>query len=64
MIFAAIVLSVVSLVVRYRRASGLERQERQQLKWFEGADSLLVRSVPSPYDRGEAMLFRARYGKL
>jgi hypothetical protein len=30
-IFAAIVLSALSLVVRYRRASGLERQ---QLKWF------------------------------
>ena len=30
-IFAAIVLSALSLVVRYRRASGVERQ---QLKWF------------------------------
>ena len=30
-IFAAIVISALSLVVRYRRASGVERQ---QLKWF------------------------------
>jgi hypothetical protein len=30
-IFAAIVISALSLVVRYRRASGIERQ---QLKWF------------------------------
>jgi hypothetical protein len=30
-IFAAFVPSALSLVVRYRRASGLERQ---QLKWF------------------------------
>jgi len=31
LIFAAIVLSALSLVIRYRRASGVERQ---QLKWF------------------------------
>jgi len=31
MIFAAFVLSALSLVARYRRASGIERQ---QLKWF------------------------------
>jgi len=31
MIFAAVVLSALSLVIRYRRASGVERQ---QLKWF------------------------------
>jgi hypothetical protein len=31
LIFATIVLSALSLVVRYRRASGVERQ---QLKWF------------------------------
>jgi len=33
-IFAAFALSALSLVVRYRRASGLERQ---QLKWFASA---------------------------
>ncbi len=38
-IFASIVLSVLSLVVRYRRASGVERQ---QLKWFALAAVLTI----------------------
>lgn len=37
-IFAAIILSALSLVVRYRRASGTERQ---QLKWFALAAILI-----------------------
>ena len=41
-IFAAIVLSALSLVVRYRRASGVERQ---QLKWFALAAVLGVASI-------------------
>ena len=36
-IFAAIVLSVLSLVFRYRRASGIQRQ---QIKWFAYAAAL------------------------
>jgi len=39
MIFATVVLSALSLVVRYRRASGVERQ---QLKWFALAAVLVV----------------------
>jgi hypothetical protein len=38
LIFAAIILSVLSLVVRYHRASGVERQ---QLKWFALAAVLI-----------------------
>jgi hypothetical protein len=41
-IFAAIVFSALSLVVRYRRSSGLERQ---QLKWFALAAVLSGASV-------------------
>jgi hypothetical protein len=37
-IFAAIILSALSLIVRYHRASGVERQ---QLKWFALAAALL-----------------------
>jgi hypothetical protein len=40
-VFAAIVISALSLVVRYRRAGGVERQ---QLKWFALA-AVLVASV-------------------
>jgi hypothetical protein len=38
-IFAAIIISALSLVVRYRRASGVERQ---QLKWFALAAAFLA----------------------
>ena len=41
-IFAAIVLSALSLVVRYRRARGVERQ---QLKWFALAAVLVGASI-------------------
>ena len=41
-IFAAIVLSALSLVLRYRRASGVERQ---QLKWFALAAVLIGASI-------------------
>ncbi|MDQ3224362.1 MAG: hypothetical protein M3Q75_12960 [Gemmatimonadota bacterium] len=42
MIFATVVLSALSLVVRYRRASGVERQ---QLKWFALAAVLVVSNL-------------------
>jgi hypothetical protein len=38
-LFAAIVLSALSLVIRYRRAAGLQRQ---QLKWFAYAATVLA----------------------
>ena len=37
--FASVILSALSLVVRYRRASGVERQ---QLKWFTLAAAFLA----------------------
>ncbi len=42
MIFATVVLSALSLVVRYRQASGVERQ---QLKWFALAAVLVVSNL-------------------
>lgn len=53
-IFAAIVISALSLVVRYRRASGIERQ---QLKWFA-----LAAVVAASYIVGELLGFKRLVG--
>ncbi len=41
-VFASVILSALSLVVRYRRASGVERQ---QLKWFALAAAFLAAMI-------------------
>jgi hypothetical protein len=53
-IFAAIVISALSLVVRYRRASGVERQ---QLKWFA-----LAAVLGASYVVGELLGLKRLFG--